>query len=226
MRSSNEHENRMESESLRELRVLKEIEQVPDISQRELAQKLGMALGLTNTVLRNMVRKGLIRATKANWKRWLYAITPEGFSHKLRLTITYVKRVLEDYSEVRLALRQELNGLALHTESRIALYGTGEFAEIVFLGLKNIGINEIDSFGPDIQERPRFLGMPVSTIQHLISGYYDKVVVADLVDVADIVESLRYQGVPSERIVTFFLTSQNSGQQLALKLDEGWERAE
>jgi len=201
----NEHNSYVEDpNSFRELRLLQELEEAPEITQRDLSQKQGIALGLTNTLLRNLAKKGFIHASQAGWKRWLYAITPEGFSHKLRLTVTYVRRVLDDYGKVRLILREELAPLALHQESRIALYGTGDFAELVFLGLKDIGIEEIDIYSPDYVTNSRFLGMPVRNTTSLRPGHYDKVVIAVLNDSETTVKSLRKQGIASVDIVTFF----------------------
>lgn len=204
MRSHDEHKNVTDSDSYRELRLLEEIEDAPEISQRDLSQRLGIALGLTNTMLRNLAKKGFIRASQAGWKRWLYAITPEGFSHKLRLTISYVRRVLDDYGKIRQALRLELAPLALHGESQVAICGTGDFAELVFLGLKDIGIEEIDIYGPDPKNNPRFLGIAVRATDTLRSGQYDKVVIADLKDSAATFETLIKQGLPADALVTFY----------------------
>jgi len=217
MRSQNEHYTDLEdSKSFKELRLLQELEETPGITQRDLSQKLGIALGLTNTMLRNLAKKGFIRASQAGWKRWLYAITPEGFSRKLRLTVTYVLRVLDDYGKVRLVLQQELAPLALHQESRIALYGTGDFAELVFLGLKDIGIKEIDIYSPNFLTSPRFLGMAVRNSDLLQHGYYDKVVIAVLTEPEGAVRTLKKQGLPSEELVSFFSNGKiNNGSQRA-----------
>ena len=59
-----------------ELRLLSQVEDSPEVTQRELSQRVGIALGLTNVLLRNLVQKGYIRATQANWKRWIYTLTP------------------------------------------------------------------------------------------------------------------------------------------------------
>lgn len=218
MRSSDEHTHSVEdSNSFKELRLLQELEEAPEITQRDLSQKLGIALGLTNTMLRNLTKKGVIRASQAGWKRWLYAITPEGFSHKLRLTVTYMRRVLDDYGKIRIILREELAPLALHQESRIALYGTGDFAELVFLGLKEIGIEEIDVYSPSFQVTPQFLGMPVRNSDLLREGYYDKVVIAVLTDSEDMIKTLREQGLSSEGLVRFFSNGKINNIALGVK---------
>ncbi len=177
MRSQGEHHDFINESTYRELRLLLEVEDKPDATQRELSQRVGIALGLTNVMLRNLAQKGYLRATQAHWKRWLYALTPEGFSHKIRLTVSYIHRALDHYQNVRQTLREQLEPLALNAESRVAIYGTGEFAELVYLGLRDLGIEEIDAFGT--KDPPgRFLGMPVLDLATLQPERYDRVVVA------------------------------------------------
>ena len=84
MRSDSEHKNSEDIEASRELTVLSEVQSTPDTSPRRLAKRLGISLGVTNLLLRNMARKGYVRITRAGWRRWLYALTPAGFSHKLQ----------------------------------------------------------------------------------------------------------------------------------------------
>ena len=76
----------------REARVLQEIEADPRVSQRDISKRLGIALGLTNSILKRLARKGLvrIRALKAN--QLAYYITPKGFQEKARLVAKYVRR--------------------------------------------------------------------------------------------------------------------------------------
>lgn len=204
MRSNNEQQNSSEPESYRELRLLSEVDENPEVTQRVLSQRLGIALGLTNVLVRNLVQKGYIRATHAGWKRWLYNLTPEGFSHKLRLTVSYIHRFLDHYQRVRQALREQLEPLALHEESRIAIYGTGEFAELVYLGLKEYGIEEIDVFNTVDGSVNRFLGMPVRDVATLQPAEYDRVVIASLGSLDGIYEELQQRGAREEKLVTFF----------------------
>jgi DNA-binding MarR family transcriptional regulator len=126
----------MEGSDYRELRMLSEVHSTPGTTQRDLSRQIGIALGLTNVLLRNLVEKGYVRITQASWKRWMYALTPSGFSRKIQLTVAYVHRVLDHYQEVRQTLREELQTVHLNEESRVAIFGTGEFAELVYLGLR------------------------------------------------------------------------------------------
>ena len=204
MRSEKEQQEPADVPTYRELRLLSEVAENPEVTQRELSGRIGIALGLTNVLLRHLVQKGYIRATKAGWKRWLYNLTPEGFSHKIHLTVAYIHRVLDHYQRVRQALRQQLIPLALHEESRIAIYGTGEFAELVYLALKEYAIEEIEVYGTVDGDDPRFLGMPVRNLATLDPGGYDRIVIASLGDSEGISEMLQLQGVAQQKVVTFF----------------------
>ena len=187
--------------SYRELRLLTEVQLRPDASQRELAKRLGIALGMTNLLLHNLAQKGYVRISQAGWKRWLYGLTPEGFSRKLQLTLAYVHRFIDQYRSVRQTLRNELALEQLNVESHVAMYGTGEFAELVYLGLKDLGIEEIEVFDRVKSNGAKFLGMPVQEMSDFKPDQYDRVVVAFLGEFKEQCSELRKAGVPPEKMV-------------------------
>lgn len=204
MRSEHEHKENTDPLNQRELNILSEIEADPEISQRQLSLRVGIALGLTNVLLRNLAQKGYIRATKANWRRWIYALTPDGFSHKMRLTAAYVNKVLDHYQKVRQTLREQLEPLGLHSESQIAICGTGEFAELVYLGLKELDIREIEVFGRPKVAGEKFIGLPVRDIAELRPRNYDQVVVADPGVLQEFTKRNPLRGSDANRFITFF----------------------
>ncbi|MCE2464181.1 MAG: winged helix-turn-helix transcriptional regulator, partial [Dehalococcoidia bacterium] len=180
MRSKNEQKGMMEGADYRELRMLSEVHSTPGTTQRDLSRQIGVALGLTNVLLRNLVEKGYVRMTRAGWKRWVYALTPSGFARKVQLTVSYVHRVLDHYRQVRRTLREELQTVALNEESRVAIFGTGEFAELVYLGLREMEVEEIDIFSSKDTGNGRFLGMLVRDVGTLQPEQYDRIFVARL----------------------------------------------
>ena len=204
MRSPSERQDQLEPPSYRELKLLSEVDNDPLATQRQLSRRVGIALGLTNVLLRNLVQKGYVRATKAGWKRWLYGLTPDGFSYKIRLTVAYIHRVLNHYQNVRLALREQLEPLALNSESRVAIYGTGEMAELVYLALREIGIEEIEIFGPEPPNGSKFLGMPVVDVTTLKAQDYDRVVIADLSDMKPLRAQMLELNVAPDKLVALF----------------------
>ena len=79
------------------LEILEAIEESSDVTQRHLARRLGVALGLANSYLKRCVRKGLIKVQQAPANRYLYYLTPKGFAEKSRLTAEYLRVSLSFY---------------------------------------------------------------------------------------------------------------------------------
>ena len=213
MRSNSEQQDPLVSSGYRELQLLTEVDEAPAVTQRQLALKIGIALGLTNVMVRTLVQKGYLRVSNATWKRRLYSLTPEGVSHKLRLTSAYISRVLDHYHNVRQTLRYQMATLAVNEESRIAIYGANEFAELVFLGLREIGIEEIDIFASDHGNGRRFLGMPVQNPDTIRPTDYDKIVVALLEDAEQASREMLAQGALPQNVVTFFAGQEEGKRQ-------------
>src|SRR5437016_1510564 len=160
--SSNWGSNTMDIEAHRDLKLLEEVSQNSRVTQRSLATKLGIALGLTNIYLRRLVRKGYIKCVNVQSNRISYLITPRGIAEKARLTYEFMDYSLHLYGEVRQHLRAVLQDCAA-ANRRVAIYGRGEAAELAYLSLKECGLEPVAIFDGD-SGREVFLGMPVRPI--------------------------------------------------------------
>src|SRR5215470_2770007 len=106
----------MERQGERDLEILTAIEEGEPVTQRALAQRLGVALGLTNLYLKRLVRKGCIKIVEfprkpAARKRLRYLLTPRGVAEKTRLGYEHMAYSLNLYRRARRTLRQSLHGL-------------------------------------------------------------------------------------------------------------------
>src|SRR5262245_48408072 len=154
----------MDIEAHRDLKLLEAVEKNARVTQRTLAQKLGIALGLTNIYLKRLVRKGYIKCVNVQSNRISYLITPRGIAEKARLTYEFMDYSLHLYGEVRQHLRAALQECAA-AGRRVAIYGRGEAAELAYLSLKEAGLEPVAVF--DADGRENFLGMDVLPIaQH------------------------------------------------------------
>ena len=100
-------------------RVLRLIEEQPEISQRELSRALGVSLGKTHYLLKALLDKGLVKAD--NFRRsdnklaYAYLLTPSGIAAKLDLTRRFLRLKEDEYraahDEIE-RLRQELDTAA------------------------------------------------------------------------------------------------------------------
>jgi len=71
--------------------ILNILDRDENLSQREIAQKTGISLGLVNTLIKKCVKKGLVKIERLNSRNIKY-MTPDGIKEKTLKTISYVKR--------------------------------------------------------------------------------------------------------------------------------------
>ena len=91
----------MTPEEQRTLNLFELLENQPNLNQRQLAEELGISLGLANAYLRKVLNKGWIRARQIKARRWLYFLTPQGAVEKSRLSLNYLHRTLDSFRELR-----------------------------------------------------------------------------------------------------------------------------
>ena len=126
-------------------RILTELELRSKVSQRSLARELGIALGLTNLLMRRIVKKGWVKVVNARPHTVRYLITPAGMAAKARMTRAYLSSTLRFYSETRERIGESLEALSMewsvpeaeaaarNGEKEIVFYGAGEVAEIAYV---------------------------------------------------------------------------------------------
>ena len=100
----------------RDLHILSAIEEGAPLTQRALAERLDVALGLANLCLKRLVRRGYIKVVRFNdrpsaRKRLRYLLTPKGLAEKSRLTYEHTIYALNLYRRTRQTLREALGGL-------------------------------------------------------------------------------------------------------------------
>jgi DNA-binding MarR family transcriptional regulator len=187
----------MDVESRRDLQLLEALEQDASITQRSLATRLGIALGLTNLYLKRLIRKGYVKCVTVAPNRLVYSLTPRGMARKARLTYEFMKYSLDFYRDARRHLRDSLT-LAVARPQRIAIYGTGDAAELVFLLLREMGLDPVAVFG---EEEGRFLGLPVLPVSTHAEIAFDTLIVAVLERPAGTLKRLKQAGVPPDKLL-------------------------
>ena len=87
------------------LKVLREIEGNPSITQRQLAQNLGVSLGKANYCLRALIDHGWVKVknfkNSKNKAAYAYFLTPNGMEEKARITVQFLKQRMFDYEQIK-----------------------------------------------------------------------------------------------------------------------------
>jgi EPS-associated MarR family transcriptional regulator len=99
-------------------RVMRILEQDPDLTQRELAERLGISLGGLNYCLKALMEKGLVKmknfSNSKNKFGYVYVLTPTGIAEKTSITRRFVERKIEEFE----ALKREINALQLEIDDK------------------------------------------------------------------------------------------------------------
>ena len=188
----------MDVESRRDLQLLEALEQESVVTQRTLAARLGIALGLTNLYLKRLIRKGYVKCVTVSPNRLMYSLTPKGVTRKAKLTYEFMRYSLDFYHDARRHLHRNLINRVAHGK-HVAIYGTGDAAELVFLLLREMDLNLVAVFGPE--PNGHFLGLPVRAIADHSEVPFDVLVVALLERPAGTMKLLRGIGVPEDKIL-------------------------
>lgn len=190
----------MDIEARRDLELFEAVEADPQITQRRLAGSLGIALGLTNAYLKRLIHKGYIKCVTIPSNRIIYLVTPSGIARKARLTYEFMQHSLNLYRDARQHLRRVLEQHVAAGQKRVALYGTGDEAELAYVSLREMGLDPVAIFDADGDRE--FLGLPVRSIREHELVAYDLIIVATLKPPASTVKRLVKYGVAREKLVT------------------------
>ena len=99
------------------LKVLRHLQENPKVTQRELAEELGVSLGKINYCLKALIGTGLVKARNfrnSNDKRaYFYMLTPKGIDEKARISVAFLRRKVQEYEQLKVEIAQlerEVNG--------------------------------------------------------------------------------------------------------------------
>lgn len=149
---------------LRELEILRHVEETPVLNNRMAAGKLKCSVKLAHSLLSKMVEKGLLSVKKYHSRRWDYFLTPAGIAEKARLTYEFLDFSMQFYHEARKRSSQLCRELAESGHKDVAIAGTGELAEIVYLGIKEWNL-KLKAVYSDKEEK--FLGEPCHKLESI-----------------------------------------------------------
>ena len=86
-------------------KILRLLQEDPQMSQRDLSRALGISLGKVNYCLQALIEKGLIKANNfrnnKNKKAYMYLLTPRGIAEKARVTVRFLQHKMNEYESLQ-----------------------------------------------------------------------------------------------------------------------------
>jgi DNA-binding MarR family transcriptional regulator len=128
------------TETARELALLENIENDPDVTQATLATQLNVAVGTINWHLKRLIEKGYVKIKRAERKKLRYIITPEGITLRAILTMDYIEQQFLLYRNTRQRVREQLEQIHAAGFDKVAIRGEGDVADICRLSCLEKGI--------------------------------------------------------------------------------------
>lgn len=157
-----------------ELEVLRHVEESPLLTNRRMADKLGVSVKLAHAILRGMVKRGLFHIKKHHSRRWDYFLTPKGLAEKVRLTREFLEFSMQFYQEARKASSQVCRDIAGSGKRKIVFMGAGDLAEIAYLGVKEWNLELLEVYD---DEKESFLGIPVKRLDMISNSSSDYIII-------------------------------------------------
>lgn len=147
-----------------EFEVLKHVEESPLLTNRRLADKLGVSVKLSHALLAGMVERGFFHIKKYHSRRWDYFLTPKGIAEKLRLTREFLEFSMHFYHEARKRSSQVCREISESGKKKVAFLGATELAEIAYLGVKEWKLELVEVYD---DEHSHLLGLDVKPLSKL-----------------------------------------------------------
>ncbi|MDR1624994.1 MAG: winged helix-turn-helix transcriptional regulator [Spirochaetia bacterium] len=124
----------------KELQILQNIHRRDKIRQRDLAVIAGMSLGMTNAIVKRLVKKGLLTVKKINNRNIMYAVSSTGMEEIARRSYKYFKRTVRNIVYYKNSIDDLIRGVKDAGFSSVSLVGQSDVDFIVehFCGKYNI----------------------------------------------------------------------------------------
>ena len=97
-------------------RLIKLVEQNPNMTQRQMAAEMGLSLGKFNYCLKELIKKGIVKIDRFkssdNKAGYMYLLTSHGIEQKTKITASFLRRKLAEYEQLKhdiQELKKEVN---------------------------------------------------------------------------------------------------------------------
>ncbi|WP_428248620.1 hypothetical protein [Ferrovibrio sp.] len=173
-----------------DLNFLSAVERGEVVSQSTLAQRLGIAVGLINALLKRAVGKGYVKVRQAPYKRYAYYLTAKGFAEKSRLVGEYLESSLQFFRLARLEYSEIFQRARGSRLENLVLAGDGELAEIALLSANAEGLRVWAIIDPASNQERRH-GVPILKSLDLLETAPDAVILTASKEPQRLYEALR-----------------------------------
>ena len=180
------------------------------VTQRSISSDLGVALGLTNLLVRRLVGKGYVKMAGMGTRHVRYLMTPAGWEALARATRLSLENTIHLYTQTREQIRASLYEVSARCDAdtdgqkRVVFYGAGDVAEIAYVSLQRTDLTLVGVV--DDRRRGKFFEMTICDPGQLsgdaLDGVpYSRIIIASIRHTTKIQKRALERGVSADRIV-------------------------
>jgi len=193
--------HKVDADQYKSLQILDELSRNDSLTQRDLSSSLGIALGLVNSYIKNLISKGYITVKAIPPKRYGYYLTPKGFTEKTRLTYHMLQDYTRVYREARTSLKLLFQELEKKEINNIVFAGADEVAEIAYLTLQETNLI-LSGVADNELAGAIFFGRNILSVENIKDLRYDCIVVTSYLKRDRIYRELLHQKIDKTFIRT------------------------
>jgi len=114
-----------------EFKLISEISENENITQRELSKRLNLSLGSVNILIKKMIKEGLIKMNQVSKRQVLYMITPAGIMEKTKKTSRYIKVHYNAINETKKKIKRALEEINKEYDTIYFLKSESEIDQVL-----------------------------------------------------------------------------------------------
>ncbi|MCK5578392.1 MAG: winged helix-turn-helix transcriptional regulator [Planctomycetes bacterium] len=121
------------------------------VNQREIAQRTGMSVGMTNLIIKRLVTKGYVKLKQLTPKKIQYLLTPKGFAEKAKKSYRFTLKTINLLGQMKSQIRQLIEEEYQKGVRRFIIIGQGELAGLVKVSSQGLNLSDV-SYDTEISD--------------------------------------------------------------------------
>lgn len=130
--------------SEKEFAVIREISNNHKPNQRIIAKSVGISLGLTNLIIKRLIKKGYIKIKEVLPRTIQYMLTPKGFAEKTRKTYHFTLQTIKTLEAIKANIQEIVTDVYKKGARGFVILGNGELASLAEIAFKNLDLGGIE----------------------------------------------------------------------------------
>jgi DNA-binding MarR family transcriptional regulator len=129
--------------SEKEFEVIRSLEENGQNNQRFIAKEAGISLGLTNLILKKMIKKGYLKARQLTPKKIQYILTPKGILEKAKKSYWFTRRTINNMRDMKQRIQDAILKEYERGVRKFAIQGNGELVDLVEIAMRDLVLGDV-----------------------------------------------------------------------------------